>query len=81
METTLLPAGKDPMGAAIADYFKHRKADRLRVFSSQFDEEIIIFALTKINVDDRNKLLIYTLTDEMFGKLYTDKGYISKITN
>lgn len=29
------------MGAAIADYFKHRKADRLRVFSSQFDEDEI----------------------------------------
>lgn len=41
METTLLPAGKDPMGAAIADYFKHCKADRLRVFSSQFDEDEI----------------------------------------
>lgn len=41
METTLLPAGKDPMGAAIADYFKHHKADRLRVFSSQFDEDEI----------------------------------------
>lgn len=41
MGTTLLPAGKDPMGAAIADYFKHRKADRLRVFSSQFDEDEI----------------------------------------
>lgn len=41
MDTTLLPAGKDPMGAAIADYFKHCKADRLRVFSSQFDEDEI----------------------------------------
>lgn len=41
ISTTLLPAGKDPMGAAIADYFEHRKADRLRVFSSQFDEDEI----------------------------------------
>lgn len=41
METTLLPTDKDPMGAAIADYFNHRKADRLRVFSSQFDEDEI----------------------------------------
>ena len=39
--TALLPADKDPMGAAIADYFKRHKADRLRVFSSQFDEDEI----------------------------------------
>lgn len=41
MNTSLLSADKDPMGAAIADYFIHRKADRLRVFSSQFDEDEI----------------------------------------
>lgn len=41
MNTTLLSADKDPMGAAIADYSKHHKADRLRVFSSQFDEDEI----------------------------------------
>ena len=40
MDTFLLPAEKDPMGAAIADYYHNHKADRLRVFSSQFDEEI-----------------------------------------
>lgn len=41
INTALLPADKDPMGAAIADYFKWHKADRLRVFSSQFDEDEI----------------------------------------
>lgn len=41
METTLLSAEKDPMGTAITDYFTHHKADRLRVFSSQFDEDEI----------------------------------------
>lgn len=41
INTTLLSADKDPMGAAIADYFNHRRADRLRVFSSQFDEDEI----------------------------------------
>lgn len=41
INTALLPADKDPMGAAIADYFKGHKADRLRVFSSQFDEDEI----------------------------------------
>lgn len=39
--TNLLSADKDPMGVAIADFFKHRKAERLRVFSSQFDEDEI----------------------------------------
>lgn len=33
MATTILPAERDPMGAAIYDYFNHHKADRLRVFS------------------------------------------------
>ncbi len=41
MKTTLLTPDKDPMGAAIADYFRHGKASRLRVFSSQFDEDEI----------------------------------------
>lgn len=33
--------GKDPMGAAIADYFAKGKASKLRVFSSMFDEDEI----------------------------------------
>lgn len=37
---TLTPS-HDPMGAAIADYWKHGKAARLQVFSSQFDEDEI----------------------------------------
>ncbi|MBP6064458.1 bifunctional 2-polyprenyl-6-hydroxyphenol methylase/3-demethylubiquinol 3-O-methyltransferase UbiG [Bacteroides sp.] len=41
METTLLAPEKDPMGAAIADYFNLHKAEKLRVFSSQFDEDEI----------------------------------------
>lgn len=41
MGTTILSKDKDPMGAAIFDYHSHRKADRLRVFSSQFDEDEI----------------------------------------
>lgn len=41
METNLLSPDKDPMGAAIADYFTHHRADKLRVFSSQFDEDEI----------------------------------------
>ncbi len=41
MKANLLTADKDPMGAAIADYFANHKADRLRVFSSSFDEDEI----------------------------------------
>lgn len=41
METNLLTADKDPMGAAISDYYNHHKAGKLRVFSSQFDEDEI----------------------------------------
>lgn len=41
INTQLLSPEKDPMGAAIADYFHNQKAGRLRVFSSQFDEDEI----------------------------------------
>ncbi len=41
MQTTLLTTDKDAMGAAIADYFRNHKAGRLRVFSSQFEEDEI----------------------------------------
>ena len=41
LNTELLLAEKDPMGAAIADYAHRQKADKLRVFSSQFDEDEI----------------------------------------
>lgn len=41
INTALLSSDKDPMGAAIADYYMHHKAERLRVFSSLFDEDEI----------------------------------------
>ncbi|MGI6816386.1 class I SAM-dependent methyltransferase [Bacteroides sp. KG123] len=41
INSNLLSANQDPMGAAIADYFKYRKAGCLRVFSSLFDEDEI----------------------------------------
>ncbi len=41
MNTSLLSAANDPMGAAISDYFRGHKTDRLRVFSSLFDEDEI----------------------------------------
>lgn len=47
---TLTPS-HDPMGAAIADYWKQGKVARLQVFSSQFDEDEIpvreLFRTTK----------------------------------
>lgn len=39
MDNRLLGEHSDPMGAAISDYFNFGKADRLRIFSSQFDED------------------------------------------
>ena len=40
--------------------------------------EILSFYLSKGNVDDRNAKAITTMTKEIFGKLFGDKGYISK---
>ena len=41
MKTNLLSSQKDPMGAASADYFHKGRAAKLRVFSSQFEEDEI----------------------------------------
>lgn len=41
MQISLLTPDKDPMGAAIADYYANGKATKLRVFSSMFDEDEI----------------------------------------
>lgn len=41
MMTHLLTATKDPMGAAISDFYTKRNAARLRVFSPQFEEDEI----------------------------------------
>ena len=40
--------------------------------------ELLSFYLTKGNVDDRNPAHIKRLTKELFGKLFGDKGYLSK---
>jgi hypothetical protein len=40
--------------------------------------EILSFYLTKANVDDRDAKAITKMTKELFGKLFGDKGYISK---
>jgi hypothetical protein len=40
--------------------------------------EILSFYLTSGNVDDRNEEVMEKLTKDMFGKLFGDRGYISK---
>lgn len=40
--------------------------------------EILSFYLTKGNVDDRNIKALTKMTEELFGKLFGDKGYISQ---
>lgn len=40
--------------------------------------ELLSFYLTKGNVDDRNPKHIKKMTEELFGKLFADKGYLSK---
>jgi len=39
--------------------------------------ELLNFAITKGNIDDRNPEMIQNLTKTLFGKLFADKGYIS----
>ena len=41
MNANILSPNKDPMGAAIADYFAKGKSAKLRVLSSQFEEDEI----------------------------------------
>ena len=40
--------------------------------------EILSFYLTKGNVDDRDVKVMKCLTEDIFGKLFGDKGYISQ---
>lgn len=40
--------------------------------------ELLSFCLTKSNVDDRNIEVMSCLTKNIFGKLFGDRGYISK---
>lgn len=39
--------------------------------------ELLNFCLTKANIDDRNQGVWESLSKDLFGKLYGDKGYIS----
>lgn len=39
--------------------------------------ELVNFMFTKANVDDRDERVFNRLKDNLFGKLFADKGYIS----
>ena len=40
--------------------------------------ELLNFVLTKANVDDRNEMVFSNMSQNLFGKLYADKGYIKQ---
>lgn len=40
--------------------------------------ELLSFVLTPGNIDDRNRNVMKKLTDQLFGKLYGDKGYLGQ---
>ena len=40
--------------------------------------ELVNFMFTKANVDDRDERVFNRLSDNLFGKLFADKGYISQ---
>ena len=56
MNTNLLSPHKDPMGYAIADYHAKGKAGKLRVFSSQFEEDEIPVAQLFRSFDEMPEL-------------------------
>ena len=56
MNTNLLSPNKDPMGYAIADYHAKGKAGKLRVFSSQFEEDEIPVAQLFRSFDEMPEL-------------------------
>ena len=43
-----------------------------------FKLHLIIFCLTSGNVDDRDEAVMNSLTKEIFGKLFADRGCISQ---
>ena len=59
---SLIPPHKDPMGAAIAEYYRTGRAGTLRVFSSQFDEDEIPVEQLFRTFDEMPKLEQQALT-------------------
>ncbi|GLU55244.1 IS982 family transposase [Dyadobacter frigoris] len=70
----LAERGKSSMG-----WFYGRFAARFKLHLVCNEKgELLSFYLTKGNVDDRNPKHIKKLTEQLFGKIYADKGYLSK---
>ena len=61
MNTQVLDARRDPMGAAIADFYKNGIAGRLRVMSSMFDEDEIPVAHLFREEDEMGELELKAL--------------------
>lgn len=62
MDTAVLDARRDPMGAAIADFYKNGIAGRLRVMSSMFDEDEIPVAHLFREEDEMGELELKALS-------------------
>lgn len=61
MKVQVLDARRDPMGAAIADFYKNGIAGRLRVLSSMFDEDEIPVAHLFREEDEMGELELKAL--------------------
>ncbi|MDE5883608.1 MAG: transposase, partial [Oscillospiraceae bacterium] len=58
---------------------KEAVVPRTRISLSEIMTILILsFCLTSGNIDDRNKAVMDSLTKEIFGKLFADRGYISQ---
>lgn len=56
-----------------------KKSDPLyKVLSKDIIESEIVSHMPKANVDERNPKHIKKMTRQLFGKLFADKGYLSK---
>ena len=70
MKAQVLDARRDPMGAAIADFYKNGIAGRLRVLSSMFDEDEIPVAHLFREEDEMGELELKALELSKEYKLY-----------
>ena len=82
-KNNVLRENHDPMGRAIADYYKNGVAGRLRVFSSMFDEDEIPVAHLFREEDEMGELelkaLEPTLSRNIIKLQITDNHILSKV--
>lgn len=64
----LISAEKDPMGQAIADYYRTGEAKRLRVISSMFDEDEIPVSTLFRGAEQMNAME-RTALDAVYGRI------------